>query len=186
MRNFLTTVYRVSGALAGASLVAICAVVTAQVVGNIIDRVLIVTIGRPIGIVIPAYSDFAGFLLASSTFLALAHTLMKGEHIRVRLLLSRLPPRARRWAELWCSGFGVAVAATATYFAVLLMLESGQFGDVMSGMVALPLWIPQSVMALGLAVFTTALLDTFFTVLTGGHPLHEKDEVEMAIHGEAP
>jgi TRAP-type C4-dicarboxylate transport system permease small subunit len=176
VRKLLTITYQVSGGIAGAFLVGICAIVTAQVLGNIIDRVLILTVGNPIGIVIPAYSDFAGFFLASSTFFALAYTLMSGEHIRVHLLLNRLSPRTRRLAELWSSAFSAVVAGVATYFATLLALESRQFGDVIPGMVPLPLWIPQLAMVLGLAVLTLALVDTCLTIMKGGRPLFDRSD----------
>lgn len=174
MREALTILYRVSGGMAGAFLVAICAIVAAQVLGNVIDRLFIVLVGRPIGIIIPAYSDFAGFFLAASTFLALAHTLMSGEHVRVRLVLSRLSPRAQRWAELWCAGFGAVGTAVATYFATSLTVASWRYGDAITGMVAVPLWVPQLAMVAGLVILTIALIDVFFTVLTWGHPAHEK------------
>jgi TRAP-type C4-dicarboxylate transport system permease small subunit len=167
-RAALDGLYHLSGGLAGVFLVAICAIVAAQVVGNVIDRLLIVTHGAPIGIIIPAYSDFAGFFLAASTFLALAHTLMRGEHVRVRLVLNRLPAAGQYWAELWCAGFAGVVAAAATYFGALLTWESWRFGDAITGMVAVPLWIPQLAMVTGLMILTIAIADIFCSVLTRG------------------
>lgn len=166
MRKVLDRIYAASGAVAGIFLVAICAIVAAQVAGNVVDRLLIAVAGQPIGIIIPAYSDFAGFFLAASTFLALAHTLMHGEHIRVRLVLNRLPLRVQRWAELWCAGSAGIATAVATYYAARLTYDSWRFGDAITGMVAVPLWIPQLTMVAGLCLLTVALLDTFVSVLT--------------------
>jgi TRAP-type C4-dicarboxylate transport system permease small subunit len=170
VRVILTNLYRVSGGVAGAFLVGICAIVAAQVVGNVVDRLLILAIGRPIGIIIPAYSDFAGFFLAASTFLALAYTLTKGEHVRVRLVLSRLPAHAQRWLELWCAGFGAVGVAVATYFAARLTFNSWRFGDTVTGMVPVPLWIPQLAMVVGLAILTVAFVDLFLSILITGRP----------------
>lgn len=175
MRRVLDTLYAASGAAAGIFLVAICAVVAAQVAGNIVDRLLITFIGQPIGIIIPAYSDFAGFFLAASTFLALAHTLMRGEHVRVRLVLSRLPARMQRYAELWCAGVAAAATAAATYFTVKLTYDSWRFGDAVTGIVAVPLWIPQLAMVAGLILLTIALVDTFVSVLA-------RDEAAFVEH----
>ena len=51
-------------------------------------------------------------------------------------------------------------------------------------MVPVPLWIPQSGMALGLVVLTISLVDEFVIVLRGGRPSYQgKGESLMA---EAP
>jgi TRAP-type C4-dicarboxylate transport system permease small subunit len=184
VRAALTILYRASGALAGAFLVAICAIVAAQVVGNVIDRLLIVVIGRPLGIIISGYSDFAGFFLAASTFLALAYTLTSGEHVRVRLVLSRVPPRAQRWLELWCAGLGAVGTAVATYFAVRLTYNAWRFGDTVTGMVPVPLWIPQLAMIAGLAILTIAFVDRFLSVLVHGRPPYGSTPTRDA--GEVP
>lgn len=170
VRTILTNLYCLSGGVAGAFLVGICAIVAAQVLGNTVDRLLILTIGRPIGIIIPAYSDFAGFFLAASTFLALAYTLTRGEHVRVRLVLSRLPAHAQRWLELWCAAFGAVGAAVATYFAARLTFNSWRFGDTVTGMVPVPLWLPQLAMIVGLAILTVAFVDLFLSILITGRP----------------
>jgi TRAP-type C4-dicarboxylate transport system permease small subunit len=184
VRATLTVLYRVSGGVAGAFLVAICAIVAAQVLGNVVDRLLIMAIGEPIGIIIPAYSDFAGFFLAASTFLALAYTLTRGEHVRVRLVLSRLPGPARRWLELWCAGFGAVGAGVATYYAGRLTYNSWRFGDTVTGMVPVPLWIPQLVMIAGLAILTVAFADLFLSILITGHPPY-RDRAEPREVGDA-
>lgn len=176
MRAGLTILYRASGALAGAFLVGICAIVAAQVLGNVIDRFVILLIGRPIGIIIPGYSDFAGFFLAASTFLALAHTLTTGEHVRVRLVISRVPPRAQRWLEVWCAGLGAVGTAIATYFTVRLTYDAWRFGDAVTGMVPVPLWIPQSAMILGLTILTVAFVDVFLSVLLHGRPPYDSTQ----------
>ena len=44
----------------------------------------------------PGIDAYAGYMMAGAGFLALAHTLKRGEHIRVTLLLSALHGRGRR------------------------------------------------------------------------------------------
>ena len=170
MRALLDGLYRLSGALAAFFLVAIAVVVLLQVGANLIDALIKAFGGEPIGLVIPSYAEFAGFFLAASSFLALAYTLRAGGHIRVELLLQRLGSGARRVAEVWCVAAGAAIAAYFTWYASGLVLESIQYGDVSPGIVPVPLWIPQSAMALGLAVLAIALLDELVHVLRGGAP----------------
>jgi TRAP-type C4-dicarboxylate transport system permease small subunit len=168
MRAFLDWLYRASGAVAAFFLVAICTVVLLQVGANLIDA-LIKAFGRePIGLVIPSYAEFAGFFLAASSFLALAYTLRAGGHIRVELVLQRFGTRGRRAAEIWCVAASAAVSIYFAWYCARLVLESIEFGDVSPGIVPVPLWIPQSTMALGLAVLAIALLDELVSLIRGG------------------
>ena len=53
------------------------------------------------------------------------------------------------------------------------MLESHEFGDKSSGMVSVPLWIPQIPVALGLAILSIALADELVALLRGRPPSWE-------------
>ena len=122
--------------------------------------VLAQIVGRWFGLVVPSAEDFAGYLLAASTFLALAPTLKAGAHIRVDLLWTRLPARGRNAVESCVLLLGVLFTVWAAWHAGAMVVESWRFGEVSSGHVAVPLWLPQAPMAIGLAVFAVALLDT--------------------------
>ena len=183
MRPALDTLYRLSGWAAALLIVGICALVTAQVTLNAIDRVIALMGMQALGLTIPSYSDFTGFFLAGASFLALASTLRSGGHIRVALLIDRLPRAARRWVEALCLVAAAAVALFFTWFIGALAAESLHFGDVSSGMVAVPLWIPQAAMTLGLAVLSVALLDDLFAVLRG-HTASYADKGENLLSGE--
>jgi len=170
MRKALDLVYRGSGILAATFLAAICLIVLAQVVANIIDAVAGWLTGSPIGLVIPSYAEFAGFFLAASSFLALAYALRAGAHIRVNLLIRHFSTGPRRGAELWCTGAGAVMAGYFAWYTVLLTAESLQYNDLSPGMIPVPLWIPQTAMAAGLIVLTIALVDSFVEVLRGRTP----------------
>jgi len=170
-----------SGILGGLFLVLICTIVLLQVGGNLIDRILIWIVGEPIGIIIPSYSDFAGFFLAASTFLALAHTLRCGEHIRVTLLVRKAPKRWRRFLELWCLGISGLLAAYFTYYTASLVKDSLEFGDLSIGIIPVPIWIPQAAMLLGLVVLAIALFDDFFIVASGRSPSYEAGDEKTPI-----
>lgn len=183
LRALLDGLYLWSGRLSACFLVAICAVVTAQILGNLLDRAMILLTGNPIGIIIPAYSDFAGFFLAASTFLAMAYTLTNGEQIRVRVLLSRVPEAYQRWVEVWCVAFSALLVSIATWYGIILVHESWMFGDVVPGMVAIPLWIPQLAMVLGLVILLIALIDALVVLLRGGEPSYNtRKELDPTGH----
>lgn len=173
MRSALDLLYRVSGGIAALFLVAICGIVLLQVGANIIDRIASLTTGEAIGLVIPSYAEFAGFFLAASSFFALAYSLRRGSHIRVNLVIQHFTGQRRRWIEIWCVAVAAALSAYFCLFMISLVQESLEFGDVSPGMVAVPLWIPQSAMALGLIVLVIALLDELVGLLRGAEPTYE-------------
>ena len=133
-------------------------------------------IGRIIGLLIPDAGDLAGYAMAATTFLALAHTFRSGGHIRVNLLLGRLPPGSRRLAECWCLGVVALIGACFAAFAAKLVTDSYDFGDVSTGMMPVPLWIPQVSMALGAILFEVAVVEELIRVARGHHPRYENAE----------
>ncbi|MCA1939817.1 MAG: TRAP transporter small permease [Caenispirillum bisanense] len=180
MRKALDTLYLASGVLAALFLVAITLVVLAQVGANIIGKVNQWVTGEPLGLVVPSYADFTGWFLAASSFLALAYTLRAGSHIRVELLIQGARPRLRRLIELWCCGMGLVASGYFAYWAGSLTWESWSFGDVSFGMVAMPLWIPQSGMTLGLIVLTVSFADEVVRILRGDMPSFDAKEADLA------
>lgn len=170
MRRFLDRLYRWSGILAAAFIAAICLLVFAQVLLNLIDRIAKMTTGSAIGLAIPSYADFTGFFLAASSFLALAYTLREGGHIRVSLFIQNAGPRTRHFIELWCLALALGASAYFTWYAAHLVYESVKFNDLSAGMIAVPIWIPQSAMLAGLVIMTIALIDEFIEVLKGEEP----------------
>ncbi|MFQ5774222.1 MAG: TRAP transporter small permease [Kiloniellaceae bacterium] len=186
MRKSLDLLYQGSGALAALFLVAICGVVLLQVGANLIDKVVGWAGGEPPGLLVPSYAEFTGFFLAASSFLALAYTLRAGGHIRVSLFIQNLSGRRRRGMELWCLLMAGLLCGYFTVFLIRLVLESLEFGDLSPGMVPVPLWIPQTAMALGLIVLTIALIDEFVRVLRGGRPSYEGKGEALLVAHETP
>lgn len=120
------------------------------------------------GLTIPSYSDFTGFFLAASSFLALAYTMRSGAHIRVTLLFSHFPPLLKKIAEGWCLLFASTATLYFSYYTGYLVYESFIYNDLSPGMIAIPLWIPQSAMLLGLVILSISLIDDFITLLMKG------------------
>lgn len=167
MLRALNACYKIAGGIAAAAIMLICLLVSAQVVLNIIAR-----FGGPDwSWTIPSYADFAGFLLAAATFLAMAHTLREGAHIRVNLVVQTLPPRGRWVMEMLALALGVAVSGAATWFVIGLIEESIHYGDMSTGIVAVPIWIPQMPMALGLVLLTVALAHTLIEAIVARAPV---------------
>lgn len=158
MRKLLDWLYTGSGVLAGVFLILIAALSLAQICG------------RLFGFDAYSFDDFAGFCMAASSFLGLAHTYRRNEHIRVAILIDRLSGGRRRALEMLCLAASTFLTAYFAWYAADMVLFSYQNNDVSQGLVAVPLWLPQSGMALGLAIMTIALLEDLVTVIARGTP----------------
>ena len=77
LRIFLDRLYLFSGYAAGAFLVLIFGIM------------MCMSLGREIGLNIPAGDDFASWCMAAMAFLGLAHTFKSGDMIRVGLVVDR-------------------------------------------------------------------------------------------------
>jgi TRAP-type C4-dicarboxylate transport system permease small subunit len=119
--------------------------------------------------------------MAASGFLALAHTLKKGEHIRVTLLLNALHGRVRHGLEIWALSAATGLAALFAYYSVKLSVNSWQYNDISTGNDATPLWIPQIAMGLGSVVLVIALVDELVLEVRGRRHYETSDE---ALHHE--
>jgi len=115
--------------------------------------------GRLLHFHLPGTDAYAGYLMAGAGFLALAHTLKRGEHIRVTLLLSALSGRARHVLELWALAATAALAGLMAYYSLRLVWQSHAFNDISTSNDATPLWLPQLAMAAGTLILLLALLD---------------------------
>jgi len=147
LRRLLDGLYDAAGSLAALFLVGTLAMVLIGIAGRLLHFHL------------PGTDAYAGYCMAAAGFLALAHTLKRGEHIRVTLILEHLGPSRRHAMELWALAAGALLAALFAYFSVRLAWQSWDFNDVSTGNDATPLWIPQVSMALGTVVLLVALVD---------------------------
>ena len=130
---------------------------------------------------IPGTDAYAGYCMAAAGFLALAHTLKRGEHIRVSLILEHLGPRSRHRMELFALAAASALAAAFAYFSVRLAYQSWEFHDISTGNDATPLWIPQLAMAAGTVVLLIAFVDELALEWRGAR---EWKMPEEALHHE--
>ncbi len=115
--------------------------------------------GRLLGFHVPGTDAYAGYCTAGCGFLALAHTLKRGEHIRVTLILTHLAAAPRRALELLSLAIATLLAALLALYSARLAFDSWQFNDVSTASDATPLWIPQLAMAAGSWVLLVAFVD---------------------------
>ena len=172
MRRALDALYAASGALAAVFLAATCVVMLLQVAG------------REARMLFRGADDIVAWFTAASVFLALGHTFRKGELVRVGVLVDRLPPAARRCAEIAALSLTLLFAGYAVWAVTTFVFESWKLGEVAQGLIRIPIWIPQMSFVIGMTIFFIAVLDELVTVLTGGTPAYEVAERERRARGE--
>ena len=143
---------------------------------GLLAMVLLTIVSRLLHFHVPGTDAYAGYLMAASGFLALAHTLKRGEHIRVTLLITRLTGTARRGLELWALFAATLLALLSAFYSTRLAWQSWSFHDVSTSNDATPLWIPQLTMALGTLVLAIAFLDELVLEARGQRVVPESDE----------
>ena len=156
LRIVLDALYAVAGALAALSLLGVFVVIVAQMVA------------RWSGISLRGSTDYAGYLMAASSFLAFAAALNHGSHIRVTMLHGLLPKFVRP-LEVWALLVGTATAAYVAWYACRAVYWSWKLGDLSQGLDATPLWIPQTAMAVGAVLFALAFFDNLVRCIVTGH-----------------
>lgn len=154
-RSLLDRLYGLCGVLACISLLAIGVIIGAQIVG------------RLMGILIPSSDDFASYAMGASTFLGLAYTFRANGHIRVNLFTQKLSPSSRRPAEIFVLILGAAILGYFTWYNIGMAYTSYDFDEVSIGLLPIPLWIPQAVMAFGTLLMTVSMLDELIALLSG-------------------
>ncbi len=172
MRKLLDTIYLATCWASAATILAIALLVSTQVLLNFSTRVF----DLPLPSTIPSYADFSGFMLAAATFLAMPYTFRSAGHIRVTLITSRLPGKGALIAEVIALAIAAGLTGYACTYIIALVAESWHYNDTSPGMIPIPLWIPQTVMALGMSLLCVAILDTLVGTLRAGQPIIENAE----------
>ena len=171
MRRFLNFLYDAAAWLAALAMIGVLVMVLTSIIGRLLHFHL------------PGTDAYAGYSMAAAGFLALAHTLKKGEHIRVTLLIGRLQGSARRAMEMWSLSVAVLLAALFAYYACRLVWQSHEFNDMSTSNDATPLWIPQLSMAVGAVILLIAFIDEWVLELLGQRS-HERHADDEALHNE--
>ncbi len=122
---------------------------------------------REFGWDIPGLDAYAGYAIAATLFLALPSTLKHGDHIRVTLVMQRLPAKAQNVLEYWCLLAASALSIYLAWFACRLVWVSYATHDVSPSADVSPLWIPQLAMALGCIGFAVSFLHALWARATG-------------------
>lgn len=142
----LNRLYVIAGFCSGLLLVGLCSMILYSIVG------------RLFGLYLGGVNDLAGYVMATSTFLALSYTFRTNGHIRVALLLNRATGPMRRALETLCLGIMAAVICYFAFYMCRLVWFSYDFHERSEGADAILLWIPQTPVAIGAVLFAISVV----------------------------
>ncbi|MBX9589581.1 MAG: TRAP transporter small permease [Hyphomonadaceae bacterium] len=168
MRRLLDGLYLLSGYLAGCFLIAIFLIMLA------------LSIGREVGINVKSGDDIASWCMAAMAFLGLAHTFKSGEMIRVGLITERLTGRAKWLTELFALLMAALFIGFFAWHAIDLVVTSWRINDMSTGVLVVPLWIPQLGFTTGLVILFIAIVDELIHVAGGNRPRYEREPPKTA------
>lgn len=171
-RRALDLLYEASGAFAALSLAGIFVVMLGQ------------AFGREVGLLIRGADDITAWLCAAASFFALGHTFRAGELVRMGLVIDRLGPPARRWAELVALSVTALFVGYMAWAAVSFVYDSWKFDEVAQGLIKIPIWIPQLSLVFGVLILLVAVLDELVAVLRRQKPAYQIAAEERRARGD--
>lgn len=171
-RRALDRLYDAAGSLA-----ALC-------VFAIFVTMIVTTLMRTAGLRTGGTDDVVSWLTAAAAFFGLAHTFKHGDFVRVQLLLESLSPPARRAFEIASLSIGTAFVGYIAWSATSYVLDSWRFGDMAGGLIAIPIWIPQSSFVAGSILLFVAMADELVRVLAGARPTYVTAVEERHARGD--
>ena len=142
-----------------------CGVIAALLLITLTSLVLLSIITRMMSTYIGGLTEFAGYSMAACVFFGMAYTFRSGGHIRVTLFTNRMTGKVRRFNDLWCLAALAVVISYLAFYLCQLAYESWVFEEISEGGDAIPLWIAQTPMAFGAAVYAVCAIHTFVRAL---------------------
>jgi len=146
-------VHLLAGALGAVSILLILVMMVATV-SDVISRLVV---GRPIAGVI----EMGEVLMVAIVFLGLAYTESKGAHVRMTLVIRKLPPRTAAVATMLGLALVLFVVAWMTIVTGERALTSFDSQETRFGLVQIPVWPARVALAVGLAAYFAELLPRF-------------------------
>ena len=141
-------------------------------------------VGRQLNLALSGVNDIVSWLCAAAAFFAMAHAFRHGDFVRVTLLLDNVPPRLRRIMDVTCLVIAAVSVSYLTWSATAFTYESWEFKEMATGLVVIPIWIPQSTFVIGCWLLLVAMLDELVTVLQGGKPSYQRAVEERHAKGD--
>ena len=145
---------------------------------------IVAGVGRQLNLAVSGVNDIVSWLCAAAAFFAMAHAFRHGDFVRVTLLLDSVSPRVRRILDVTCLLIASVSVAYLTYAATSFTWESYEFAEMATGLVVIPIWIPQSTFVLGCWLLLIAMVDELVGVVRGEKPSYQRAVEERHAAGD--
>jgi len=142
------------------------------------------TVLRETGMKSGGMDDLVAWFCAAAAFLAFAHTFRYGDFVRVTLLIDKLSPRARRLQEIASLSIGALFTGYLAFWAAKYVYESWKYGEMSTGLIVVPIWIPQLSFVLGALLLFVAVIDQLAVVALGRKPIYVEKMEERHARGD--
>lgn len=172
IRRFLDGVYLAAGGIGAFFVVLICVFMLGQ------------SLLRQFGVSTGAVNDYVSWFCAAAGFFTMAHALKHGDFVRVSLLLEHVGPKTRHWLELVSLAVATVAVSYLAFWACKFTYESWKFNEMSQGLVAVPIWIPQTSFAAGALLLVVAVVDELIIVLRGQVPTYVRAVEERHAQGD--
>ncbi len=124
-----------------------------------------------------ALDRIAEALLVWIIFAAFAYALITHAHVRVTLVVDRLPHRIRLGCEIFSNLVGLGFFAILTFVTWSYFWESWVIREVIYGPVRMPFWPIKLSMPVGFSFITVEFLIRLLHILRPKHEVVEEEEV---------
>lgn len=172
MRRFLDNLFNAAAAVAACCVFCIFLL---MIVGGV---------GRQLNFKVSGVNDLVAWLCAAAAFFAMAHAFKHGDFVRVTLLLEKMSAKTRHLFEIVCLSIATIAVAYLAYSATAFTYESYEFSEMATGLVVIPIWIPQASFVIGSWLLLLAVLDELWIVLHGGKPTYQVAVEERHAKGD--
>lgn len=122
---------------------------------------------RVLGAPILALDEVSGYCLLAIVFLGLAHTMKAGGHIRADIVLDHVPAGVRGGLELLATLLAFLFALALLVGNWALVAEYYGHGTLSFKYLQIPLWIPGSLLVVGVALLVLQLLAQLLRQVAG-------------------
>lgn len=161
LKNLLNIVSSAAALVGGLGLLAVGLLLAGEV--------LLRFFGRPTQWI----AQWSMHIFAFAMLCGAAHALRRGRHVRVELLLMRLPERSRLCLDALTSLAGAAVCALITLHGAEHLLDVVMTGETTATVLRIPLWLTDFPIFLGFFLLTMQ-----FLLLAAEKILHSADSLK--------
>lgn len=102
--------------------------------------------------------EVSGYLLIVVTFMALGSCNLHGSFSRVEVIIDRLPSRAATFLQIMFDFLGLFFGSLLFWKLTTFEMASFRSGSVSPTLLAIPLWVPQLAMAVGMFLYLVAII----------------------------